>query len=137
MIATSVRRAALAICAVLMACGGTDAPPEVDGYWLGSPRLAPPRTSVDMSFYLTQNGTDVTGQGSFCAACGDLSESTGTFDVVGSNNGGSVVLVLSGAGGTNFNANYVAILEGSSTLRGSLTGSGFANDSLILRRERA
>lgn len=102
----SVRHAAVATCALFMACGGTDAPPELDGSWYGNPILKPPLATPEMWFHLTQSGADVTGQGGYCYFCDGFGKVIGHFDVVGSNNGGNVALSLSGTPGTNFNTNY-------------------------------
>jgi hypothetical protein len=128
-----VRHAAVVGCMVAaIACNGTDAPADVAGRWSGSVSQPSERwiPQLILSMSLRQAGSEVTGTGTFCSNCGASGMTTGTFDVVGSNSGGNVVLLISGAFNTT---NYVGRQDGG-RIRGVLSGGVFVNDSLVLSR---
>lgn len=111
--------------AVLLSCSDDPTGPSevsIEGSWSGS-------TSGGGNFNLTlaQDGSDITGSGSASGEGGSAS-----LDVTGTRSGTSISLVMTSSGFADLN--YSGTIESSTTINGTLNGSGFQDEPLTLTK---
>ena len=117
----------LVLLGVVAACGEDTAPRTVTGSWSGATMVSSLNFVVNAD--LEDAGGTVSGTGHVASAGIDCDP-----DIAGSRSGSTVSLTLNCAGYTPFT--YTADLaKNGRTLTGSLSGSGFDNDVLVLTRQ--
>jgi hypothetical protein len=119
-----MRRWTLLLATALLACG--DAPPTVTGSWSGT--ISRPLFPVQVSLQLAEDKGTVTGSGSFASALDRIA-----VTVRGTHTERQVALTLSSTG--YYDISYAAQLAADGlTLDGTLSGSGFLGERLVLTR---
>ena len=120
----------LLLAASLVACGGSETqappppPPTVSGTWTG---IAGP-SFQQLTITLVDNSGAVTGNGTIA------NTPTGTRALTGSGTFVNKELVMTLTSGTVATISIRANMSGNDTLIGTVSGSGFNNDTLILKK---